>query len=190
MANDGKDGPSDLVREAMEREGVMADNVVPIKSRKGKRGLGKKRPKAEAKLTQKMIDFCHYLVDGKGMDQSSAYRAAYNAENMADKSVWSEASKLFAHPLVSQRIDELRAAREQVAVHSGASLRSMLIEKLADIIKNPESQQVQVRAIHELGSTGLVNLFTSDGDAKPDMTDDEVLAELETKLKAAFPATG
>lgn len=184
------EGPSDLIKEAMEREGLETDNVVPIKGKKGVRGRGKKAVKAEAKLTQKMIDFCHYLVDGKGMDQSSAYRAAYNAENMADTSVWTEASKLFSHPLVSQRIDELRAAREQVTLHSGASLRSMLIKKLGEIIEAPESQAVQIRAIHELGATGLVNLFAADDAPNQDLSDDEVLAELEAKLKAAFPATG
>ena len=186
MANDGKDGPSDLVREAMEREGVGTDNVVPIKGKKNKR-KGQPQKKANG-LTPKMEKFIRVVLEGN--TASDAYRAAYNVENMKITSIHDAASKLFLHPAVSQRIATGLARKEEAATHSGASLRAMLVEKLVDVIKDPDSQATLIRAVHELGSVGTVNLFAADDAPRDDIDPDELLAELQTKLKAAFPATG
>jgi hypothetical protein len=62
------------------------DTVVSIKdaAKHGKR-----------KLTGKMMAFCDGIL--RGLSQSESYRQAYDAKNMADTSVWTESSKLFAH---------------------------------------------------------------------------------------------
>jgi len=73
-------------------------------------------------LTPKQEAFVHALLKGK--TASDAYRAAYNAASMADRTIWAEASRLRAHPKVSawlrhyQRIgmDEARLTlREHLA---------------------------------------------------------------------------
>ena len=44
-----------------------------------------------------------------GASQTSAYRSAYNTQNMSQKTVWEEASRLRRHPKVAARIMELEA---------------------------------------------------------------------------------
>ena len=56
-------------------------------------------------LTTKQENFVELLA--KGACQSSAYRGAYDTQNMSDKTVWEEASRLRRHPQVSTRILEL-----------------------------------------------------------------------------------
>ena len=50
-------------------------------------------------LTPKQEAFVHALL--KGETASDAYRAAYNASRMTDRTIWAEASRLRAHPKVS-----------------------------------------------------------------------------------------
>ena len=64
-------------------------------------------PKMLNGLTLKQNRFCDHFIANDG-NASAAYRAAYNAENMADTTIWSEASKLLANPLVAERLEELR----------------------------------------------------------------------------------
>tara|TARA_B100000963_G_scaffold265626_1_gene233831 strand:+ start:253 stop:453 length:201 start_codon:yes stop_codon:yes gene_type:complete len=56
-------------------------------------------------LTAKEENFVELLT--QGTSQASAYRGAYETQNMSDKTVWEEASRLRRHPKVSTRILEL-----------------------------------------------------------------------------------
>lgn len=57
-------------------------------------------------LTAKQETFAQKIVEG--MTQTDAYRAAYNAKKMTDKSVWEKASELANDVKVAERIRELR----------------------------------------------------------------------------------
>ena len=57
-------------------------------------------------LTAKQEAFCHAIAGG--MNQSDAYRSAYNASKATPASVNQLASKLAAEIKVSSRVDELR----------------------------------------------------------------------------------
>lgn len=70
-----------------------------------------------AKLTEKQEKFAQ-LVGAEGINQSEAYRRAYSAENMSDRAVWVEASKLSTRPDISLRIAELRKIRDDAAVNA------------------------------------------------------------------------
>ena len=61
----------------------------------------------QTKLTAKQELFCQAIADGK--DQATAYRTAYNAENMKDESVYPQASKLMKNPKIATRVSELKA---------------------------------------------------------------------------------
>ena len=84
-------------------------------------------------LTPKQLAFVQALSQGK--TASDAYRDAYNCSNMADTTVWSEASRLRANPKVSiwlrhsQRIG-LDAARITMESHLAelARTRELAIE--------------------------------------------------------------
>ena len=61
-------------------------------------------------LTAKQENFVELLT--QGTSQTSAYKGAYDTQNMSDKSVWEEASRLRRHPKVSTRILELEKEKE------------------------------------------------------------------------------
>ncbi len=63
--------------------------------------------KSDRPLTRKQEAFALAFVEHR--DATAAYRAAYEAENMAPATIWREASLLLAHPKVAARIKELRA---------------------------------------------------------------------------------
>lgn len=58
-------------------------------------------------LTAKQEKFCQNIA--KGMNQSDAYREAYNTAKGKDKTVWENASRLMSDSKVTARIEELRA---------------------------------------------------------------------------------
>lgn len=60
-------------------------------------------------LTVKQEAFCCSYIENGG-NASEAYRSAYNASKMLEKTVWEEASKLMASPKVSTRVRELMDA--------------------------------------------------------------------------------
>jgi len=62
------------------------------------------------KLTDKQESFAQAVASG--LDQSSAYRQNYSCDGWADKSVWTEASKLCSSTKVLQRIKELQSQNE------------------------------------------------------------------------------
>tara|TARA_R110000744_G_scaffold28030_2_gene67920 strand:- start:1059 stop:1466 length:408 start_codon:yes stop_codon:yes gene_type:complete len=57
-------------------------------------------------LTNKQEEFAQEIV--KGSTQADAYRTAYDAANMKDETVWSNASRLIDNSKVAARIKELR----------------------------------------------------------------------------------
>ena len=59
-------------------------------------------------LTAKQEAFCQAIADG--MTQADAYRTAYSAEKMADKTIWEKASALMADGKVTARVAELKQA--------------------------------------------------------------------------------
>ena len=58
-------------------------------------------------LTAKQELFCEEVVSGK--TQADAYRTAYSAQDMKDKTIWSKASELMTNGKVTARLEELRA---------------------------------------------------------------------------------
>ena len=57
-------------------------------------------------LTPKQEAFCQNIV--KGMSQADAYRSAYNASKMTDKSIIEKASDLASNVKIKERVKELR----------------------------------------------------------------------------------
>jgi hypothetical protein len=151
-------------------------NVVPIKT-------GNKP--APDKLTGKQTLFVQGIL--KGLSQSDAYRGAYNCTNMADNSVWREASVLFANPKVSARIKAGQRRQEEAAVHTGLSLRHHVERELYALSTKADTDQARLRALELLGKTEKCGIFVErTADVTETMTPEELQVELETKLKAAF----
>lgn len=84
-------------------------------------------------LTMKMELFCQYLFDCKG-NASEAYRMAYDTSNMADNTIWSNASRLKDNSKVKARLSELEAERAKATEADRKIVQGVLMDIItADI---------------------------------------------------------
>ena len=94
---------------------------------------------ASESLTQKQEDFARYFVETR--NASAAYRMAYNVgPTTLPATVWQEASRTLAHPLVAARVQELRDAAE---AHTLVALRE-LVQDWVDIATADANEIVRV----------------------------------------------
>ena len=100
---------------------------------------------AHVKLTAKQEAFCQGIADGLG--QSDSYRAAYDAEDMKENSVYVNASKLMKNAKVTQRISELRSEVQEKQLWS----REMSVKALVQAYREG-SGAVKVSAVKELNA--------------------------------------
>ena len=146
----------------------------------------------DVKLTIKQENFCNYYVECG--NASEAYRRAYNAVNMKDKTIWERASKLLNEYKVSTRVEELRRqandmakiTKERIlkelsnmAFSSISEMHNTWIER-KEFDKLTESQKASIKSI----STKVLkkNIGTKDD---PQIVDVEfVKIELYDKIKA------
>ena len=96
-------------------------------------------------LTAKQEAFCQGIADGLG--QADAYRAAYDAEDMKENSVYVNASKLMKNAKVMQRIAELKSQVQEKQLWS----REMSVKALVQAYKEG-SGSVKVAAVKELNA--------------------------------------
>ena len=174
------DGPNDDEPQVGEGDTDKSNgNVVQLREHRGGDTTG-------GKLTGKQSRFVQNVL--KGMDQTAAYRAAgYSTENMADKTVWEAASRLFANSKVSARINAGRRRLEEAAVHSGLSLRLKIEQTLVGEIDDPESASTMLRACELLGKSDKVRMFCErTADVTEEMSVEDVERALEKRLKQAF----
>jgi len=100
---------------------------------------------AHVKLTAKQEAFCQGIADGLG--QADSYRAAYDAEDMKENSVYVNASKLMKNAKVTQRIAELRSEVQEKQLWS----REMSVKALVQAYREG-SGAVKVSAVKELNA--------------------------------------
>ena len=100
-------------------------------------------------LTQKQSSFVENL--SMGFNASDAYRAAYNASEMSDKTIWEASSRLSKNPKVVARLDQLSAETEQVNRMFTLSYEDRIINKLWHIAEHSKSGRVRVKALELIG---------------------------------------
>ena len=83
-------------------------------------------------LTAKQEEFAKRIAEG--MNQSDAYRSAYNTSRMTDKSVWEKASELAKDVKVTARVRELR----DMAAKSTIMTAQRRKEWLTEVINNED----------------------------------------------------
>lgn len=96
-------------------------------------------------LTAKQEAFAQGIADG--LDQASAYRAAYDAENMSDLAIYVEASRIMDNPKVALRVKELKDALAEKVLWT----REMSVKALVQTFKT-SSGSVKVAAVKELNA--------------------------------------
>jgi hypothetical protein len=141
------------------------------------------KPGKQRDLTSKQHAFVQAIL--KGQNQSEAYRSAYSTANMSDAAVYTEAGRLFRHPLISQRITSGRKAQEGQALHTGASLRGHIERELFGL-STTGSEAGRIRSLELLGKLDKVAAFTErTADVSGEQTADEVADEIAELLAAS-----
>ncbi len=156
-------------------------------------GKGARETAAEPikdKLTGKQTKFVQGVL--RGLSQSDAYRAAYDCANMADNSIWREASVLMTNPKVAQRLKMLQARQDDAALLSGLATRQHIQRTLFGLSTDGENDAARLRACELLGKLSDVGAFTEriERVSNDHLTPEEIEAELEAKLKKFFSETG
>lgn len=100
-------------------------------------------------LTAKQEAFCQAITSG--MNQSDAYRAAYDAENMGANPIAVEASRLMDDPNVSLRLKELRKQLADTALWTRQDSVKTL-KSIADGLGSDSKPNEVVAAVKELNA--------------------------------------
>lgn len=144
------------------------------------------------KLTIKQEKFCNYFLECG--NASEAYRRAYNAGNMKEKTVWEKASELLRNDKVKTRVEELRKELSDISKITKERIIRELSNMAFSSISNMHNTWIERKEFEELSSaqksaiksisTKVIkkNIGTQDN---PEMVDVEfVKIELYDKLKA------
>ena len=130
-------------------------------------------------LTAKQENFVELLT--QGICQSSAYRGAYDTQNMSDKTVWEEASRLRRHPKVSTRILELDKEKKARRRLQAVSREERVLNELERIAFGDGPVAGKLKAMELLGKH--IGFFTPKKENAIERTSGEIRSEIYKKLK-------
>ena len=130
-------------------------------------------------LTAKQENFVELLT--QGICQSSAYRGAYDTQNMSDKTVWEEASRLRRHPKVSTRILELDKEKKARRRLQAVSREERVLNELERIAFGDGPVAGKLKAMELLGKH--IGFFTPKKENAIERTSREIRSEIYKKLK-------
>ena len=133
-------------------------------------------------LTAKQENFVELLT--QGICQSSAYRGAYDTQNMSDKTVWEEASRLRRHPKVSTRILELDKEKKARRRLQAVSREERVLNELERIAFGDGPVAGKLKAMELLGKH--IGFFTPKKVSEIEKTSEEILAEIYRNLDKIF----
>lgn len=100
-------------------------------------------------LTPKQEAYAQLIAKGT-LNQSEAYRDAYDTEKMTDKQVWEEASKLSKNPKVAQRIEELRKPALE-AIKYTVEQHFADLNAMKELATTKEQLSVAMKALENMG---------------------------------------
>lgn len=121
-----------------------------------------------SKLTTKQELFVQQLVAGQS--QRQAYRKAYNAEKMTDKSVDETANKLLKNPKVTARYRELLKQFSNMSLWS----REQAFNEY-EWLKNQAKEDIKLQGVRQANSNAFVNAL--EGMNKMAVVGDELVNE-------------
>lgn len=190
MPDGSNDGTRDQGAEPGDGDNT---NVVSIKGaakgRDGKPGGIEHRggDTTGGRLSAKQEGFVKSIVVD-GCDNVTAYERNYSTTRMSRKTMYEEGCRLFANPKVAAKIAELKRRVDTATVHTAASLRLHIEKGLFDLSENADTDQARLRAYELLGKSEKVGFFLDRSTDVPaeTLTEEEVLDQLEAKLRSAF----
>ena len=132
-------------------------------------------------LTEKQLRFSNGAVSGLSL--ADAYRQAYDAENMSEKAIRTEACRLAARPDVAHAMQAISAQKASQMQIVSVSDRDMLITNLRRWTKGDETPTSgQLRAAELLGKA--CGLYRDIVETRTERPASEVLADIEARLNA------
>ena len=161
---------------------AQTSGVIMTQKDKGKGKPYLKVVRDTDRLTAKQESFAQKVAAGSIL--SDAYRESYAAENMADKTVWSEACRLAQNPKVATRIKAIQDENEQSRRVIALRREEYVLKRLQEEAEQAETDGSRVRALELLGKT--VGLFTDKVEIEQDT--DKTAAELEADLERRLSA--
>ena len=130
-------------------------------------------------LTAKQENFVKLL--NQGTSQTSAYKGAYDTQNMSDKTVWEEASRLRRHPKVSTRILELEEEKEARRRLQAVSREERVLNELERIAFGDGPVGGKLKAMELLGKH--IGFFNQKNYLEVERKPEEILVEIEKILE-------
>ena len=110
-------------------------------------------------LTPKQEKFVRNLI--KGMSQREAYKNSYDAENMSDKVIDNEASKLFNSHEISVRYKELQDRLDNATIMTAQERLEYLTEVIMGLQGEKIIQMVDGEAVEVEMPTSLKNKLSA-----------------------------
>jgi len=110
-----------------------------------------------------------------GMSDADAYRAAYDASGMTEKTLWGCAREVAQNPLVKAKIASLQVARDKQTTLAPGITREWVIQGIKEIATDSTAKQsTRLQAYIALGKTYAAPVFKEpeQSDAKPISTED------------------
>ena len=133
-------------------------------------------------LTVKQNEFVAEIAEGAS--QTSAYRSAYNTQNMSQKTIWEEASRLRSHPKVAARIIELEAEKEARRRMQALSQEDRVLQELEKIAFGDGPASGRLKALELLGKH--VGLFKPKEVPVVERSVEDISNQLKRRLEDLF----
>ena len=133
------------------------------------------------RLTAKQEAFAQQVAGGAIL--SDAYRECYAAENMADRTVWTEACRLASNPKVATRIKVIQTERESDQRMVRLRREEYVLKRLQQEAEQAETDGARVRSLELLGRT--ISMFSDRVEIEQDESKSaaELEADLEKRLR-------
>ena len=129
-------------------------------------------------LTSKQENFVAAFIDGSS--QSAAYSMAYQTENMSQKTIWEESSRLRRHPKVAARIIELEAEKAHRQRIQALSREERILKELEAVAFGEGPVSAKLKAIELLGKN--LDLFKPKEVPEMERSQEEIECQLMGKL--------
>jgi hypothetical protein len=110
-------------------------------------------------LTEKQEMFAQGVA--KGLTLAEAYRSSYNADEMKQASIYSEASRLMDNPAIAARAKALMARRqEQTFALDSMRVRQHVFDRLMiESVTDENPPAARIKALELLGKIDVVSMF-------------------------------
>jgi hypothetical protein len=141
-------------------------------------------------LTFKQRQFVIAML--KGSTASDAYRASYDAAKMKPSTVHEAASRLMLNSKISARLDAGFRRLEETALHSAASHRRLIEERLVALAQDADTDAASIRAIELLGKLENVQAFKERIDLgdQAEIDPEDLEQALQARLAELFAKAG